>query len=233
MLTLSSEPLITFRSANTVATHLLIASALAVIVCCSLSGVGYAQGSLSLGSVQDGNIPGMTCDPMDGWYYYSNNGTNTHLVCKSVTMSCPNTQAIGLKFGYLSPVGVVPGISKPLGTIVVLGGDGGTTPGNFGFADAYFKAGYEIVEAVWATDWEQTYNPFIQGETASIQNAACRPSTFLKYVYTQIFPAVQNANFNALPKKLLPHPPPETLRVLSGPSPRLSSLPRKSDRMTY
>jgi hypothetical protein len=85
----------------------------------------------------------------------------------------------------------VPNTPKALGTIVFFTGDGGVTsqlPGTTNYADFYFKAGYEIVQLAWNDDWEYVYDPFQGSETASIQNAACRPATFLKkYVYDVLF----------------------------------------------
>lgn len=118
------------------------------------------------------------------------------MTCQNAVINCPNTQSMSLAFGEINPanVGLVP---QALGTIVILGGDGGVLPGNFGFADNFFRAGYEIVEFAWAGDWEPSYSPFTQGETASIQNAACRSATFLNFVYTTFFANTKNANSHA------------------------------------
>jgi hypothetical protein len=97
-------------------------------------------------------------------------------------------------FGWLSPVGIVPGVSQALGTIVIFNGEDGTKPGNFGYASQYFNAGYEVVEVAFEYPWMQTYESFGGNNPpyGNIQNAACRPATFLNYVYTVLFPNVQN-----------------------------------------
>ncbi|HEY3974788.1 MAG TPA: hypothetical protein VGM18_17415 [Candidatus Sulfotelmatobacter sp.] len=46
-------------------------------------------------------------------------------------------------------------------------------------------AGYEIVEFAWNDDWEYISDPIPQGTPGNIQNAACRPATFLKKYGTQ------------------------------------------------
>jgi hypothetical protein len=104
---------------------------------------------------------------------------------------------MSLTFAYLNPAGIVPGVTQAKGVIVLFGGSGGTAPASSTHAGSYFTAGDEIVEEVWATDWEPTYDPFVAGDVASIQNAACRPATFLNYVYTVIFPIIQHSNSSA------------------------------------
>ena len=177
-------------STRKIATHVLVVSALAVIACCLAPAPTYAQGSLSLGTV-DTPTTG-TCQTTDGWYYYTDPSNNVHtLNCLQTTVrNCTNANPWPLTFGYLNPAGIVPGVSKALGTIVLFTGDGGVVQllhGNFGFADKYFQAGYEIVELAWNDDWEYTSHP-ISGTTGNIQSAACRPATFLKkYVYDVLF----------------------------------------------
>lgn len=179
------------QSTANLATNLLAASALAVIVCSLFSTPTYAQGSLPLGSVVLTGVAAQ-CNPSDGWYSYINSGTTYYMECQLADISCPNTQSISYTFGYLNPAGIVPGVSQAKGVIVLFNGSGGTAPGNLGYASQYFTAGYEVVELEWDGDWEQTYNPFPNGTYGNIQNAnaACRPATFLNYVYTTIFPAV-------------------------------------------
>jgi hypothetical protein len=178
-------------SITTIAAHLFVTLTLAVVVCCLFSTATYAQGSLSLGTVDTPTT--VTSNTSDGWYYYTDPSHNVHnLNCLQTTVrSCSNAADWPLTFGYLNPVGIVPGVSTTLGTIVFFTGDGGglsVLPGNFGYANNYFKAGYEIVELAWNDDWEYTYDPFVGSESASIQNAACRPATFMKkYVYDVLF----------------------------------------------
>jgi hypothetical protein len=51
----------------------------------------------------------------------------------------------------------------------------------------YLGQGYAVVEIAWNSAWEQT-------SQANIQNAACRPATFLNYVYTNIYQSTIQPN---------------------------------------
>jgi hypothetical protein len=134
---------------------------------------------------------------MLGWYQYTDPVGNIYNVtCQAATISCPNTDNWGVTLGYLDPAGKVPNTSQTRGTIIFFTGDGGGVsqlPGTLGYADAYFKAGYEIVQVAWSGDWEYSYSSFGSGRVANIQNAACRPAVILNHVYNQVF-------------KNLPHP---------------------------
>jgi hypothetical protein len=135
------------------------------------------------------------CQP--GWYYYSNTSTPMNCYYANVT-NCPNAQNLGVTFGYLSPVNVLSNF-KPLypnGVIVLHGSGPGTSPPSFDFPDAYFKQGYEVVEVAWDHDWEKTYDPLPANTYGNIQNAACRPATFLNYVYNNIYLPISGINQN-------------------------------------
>src|SRR5882672_10749542 len=143
---------VSLRPATKIATHLLLISVLATALCCLFSAPANAQGSLSLGTVD--TPTGGTCNTSDGWYYYTDPNHNVHyLNCLQTTVrSCQNAAAWPLTFGYLSPAGIVPNTPKALGTVVLFTGDGGilrAISGTFGYADAYFRAGYEVVELAW------------------------------------------------------------------------------------
>jgi hypothetical protein len=114
--------------------------------------------------------------------------------CQNAVATCPNTANLSLTFGYLNPVGIVGGVSQAKGVIVYLTGDDGTSPGNVDYLDAYFKAGFEVVSVAWGDAWEQAYYPIPSGTYGNIQNAACRPATFLNYVYTAILPNLNNSS---------------------------------------
>jgi hypothetical protein len=58
--------------------------------------------------------------------------------------NCPNDNTLGLTYGYLDPVGLVPNVTKEQGVIVLLSGHDGTAPaddsvgitnGDYRFAD--------------------------------------------------------------------------------------------------
>lgn len=203
------------QSAMRLAAALLLVGALATTIGCSSSPTPPASSSqptppptpptqppaptpLPLGTVSTTGNATYTCPA--GWYSYNNGATP--MTCLNATISCPNTEDIGLTFGWLNPTGIIANVTAAKGVIVLFnGGGGGPLPGNFNYADNYFNAGYEVVQAAWAAnqDWEQTYFDFAQGDIANIQNAACRPATFLNYIYTNsaYFPAVQTANSKA------------------------------------
>ncbi len=101
--------------------------------------------------------------------------------CYNATITCQGTAPITVIFGY-----ALPQQPTPFGTIVFFGGGGGESPFSQpaveqSYANDYLAAGYEIVEAAWASDWEQT-SALGQPYTANIMTAACRPATFLNFV---------------------------------------------------
>jgi len=182
-----------------ITTNLLLVAAFALIACCLFSMPAHAQGSLPLGSIQILNIPtGQTlCSQGIGWYSYSTGTTTYYMNCSVATVTCSNAANLNLTFGYLNPVGIVPGITQAKGVIVYVNGDGGTSPGNTDYVGSYFTNGYEVVEMAWSDDWEMTYDPFpvtMPPTYGNVQDAACRPATFLNYVYNNIFNTVLQAN---------------------------------------
>jgi hypothetical protein len=177
-----------------VATKLLLVSTFVLIVGFLFAVPAHAQGSLPLGTIVVGDP--VTCPQGSGWFSYSQGGGTPHTMnCFGAIVNCPNTQAISLTFGYLSPVGIVTGApSQPKGVIVYHNGGPGTSPGPTDYVGTYFTAGYEIVELAWADDWQMTYDP-MGSNTPNIQLAACRPATFLNYIYTAIYqPLIQPPN---------------------------------------
>jgi hypothetical protein len=174
-------------------------------------------GSLPIGTFSSGNQ--ITCQSGAGWYFYTDSqGTKHYVNCYAAAVSnCPaynnlgvlGTQpALGLTYGYLDPVGLVPGVTIEKGVIVLLSGQDGTSPGgdpvgiadgDFMFADYYFKQGYEIVQLAWDSGWEYIENPFpitTPPTYGSIQYAACNPATFLNYVFNQLYLPIYNETNN-------------------------------------
>jgi hypothetical protein len=135
-----------------------------VALCLFVASPLHASASLALGTISVGDP--MTCPSGSGWYYFTDSGQNKHYMnCYGATVTCSNVssnvQDLGMTFGYLSPVGLVSGVTSAnlKGVIVLHSGGGGTTPaqageGDFEFADFYFGQGYEIVELAWNSDWE-------------------------------------------------------------------------------
>ena len=95
-------------------------------------------------------------------------------VCFQATVSCPNTADIGVMWGVRG--------SGHKGTVVFLGGGGGTVASGNGFFSAYNNAGLVSIEVAWATDWELAGSPF----APNILSAACRPATLLNYFHSQM-----------------------------------------------
>ena len=97
--------------------------------------------------------------------------------CYTATISnCPNTQPIGITFGWKVPSGPV------RGTIVMFSGSGGRMPSEYAddslsYASTY-ATNYIVVQAEYDSDWENPNN----SSGGSILNAACRPATFLNYI---------------------------------------------------
>lgn len=136
--------------------------------------VRASGGSLSLGSVT--NQTAQSC--MGG-------GWLSGMTCFAATLAnCPNAQDLGFQYGYLLPSG------KAYGVVVYFdGGDG--TVANMEAPESlmlqyYVAQGYEVVQVAWNTPWASVLYPWPPGTVpqGNIQNAACRPATFLNYVAT-------------------------------------------------
>jgi hypothetical protein len=101
------------------------------------------------------------------------------------TVSCPDSENISLSFGYLMPSGV------PLGVIVLLPGAGGENASQeqeAKFATKYAAAGYEVVQLQWDSAWEDATSGNLESlYSPNVQAAACRPATFLSYVYSAYY----------------------------------------------
>jgi hypothetical protein len=189
------------QSTTESATKLMLVSTLAAIAFCVLAIPACAQGSLSLGTLTNVSSPS-SCNSGGGFYYYvyPNTGLALNMTCQTATVSnCNNlsvtTSPWGVTIGYLNPVGVVSGVSVAKGLIVLHSGDGGITPASYALTDAYFRAGYEVVQVAWADDWEMISDPL--SGTGNIQAAACRPATVFNWVFLNLFPAVFNPNHQA------------------------------------
>jgi hypothetical protein len=202
-----------FASTIKIATKLLLVSTFIALALCLLvvpTNHVHASsgGSLSLGTITT-PTPLPSC-PGSGWYSYTNpnNGQVTPMRCQAnIVSNCPNAQNMSFTFGYLSPSGT---ISGPVNGVIVYftGGDGINPVNNpndpsqeFGMLGYYFTRGYEIVQLAWSTPWEATYDPFPQTTPptyGNVQNAACRPATFLNFIYNSIYvQSVANTNPNA------------------------------------
>jgi hypothetical protein len=186
--------------------NLLLALAVVLLTLITFSSHAHAQGSLSLGNV-------FLSDPVpcqgSHWFTYTNAGTVYTMNCFGGTVSnCANAQTLGFTYASMNPVGIAPGVTQAKGVVTFLTGSDGTTPtdGATGtisyetqFIGDYFSAGYVIVQVAWNSAWEQTDVP-VQSNSPNlpnIQNAACRPATFLKWVHDNIYSGVARTNSQA------------------------------------
>ena len=165
-----------------IATRVLLISTLALAAFCLLTVPIHpvhasSGGSLSLGTVT-GNTFMVACG---GGQWLSG------MTCYSATITgCANVDNINFIYGYLPPSG-----APPQGVITYFdGGDGTSAVTAEPLKDMlsyYAGQNYGVVEIAWGTAWEHTTN-------ANIQNAACRPATFLNYVYNNIYLPITTGN---------------------------------------
>jgi hypothetical protein len=107
--------------------------------------------------------------------------------CYNVVVSCPSAEPLGATYGSAPQNGSLNG------TIIMFSGLGGTTLSTDTgqeamFASYYQGRGYQIVQFKWDSDWEDTNNG-LTGHVPyawNIQAAACRPATFLQYVFANV-----------------------------------------------
>jgi hypothetical protein len=175
---------ISLESTTGIALRTFCISLVALVALCFLVPAPAAHAS-SGGSLQLGTITGNTlmvaCGGGD-WL--------PGMVCHSATVAgCPNVDNINFIYGYVAPTGV------PKGVITYFDGGDGTSAvkeePELEMLTYYASQGYGVVEIGWSTAWEHTTN-------ANIQNAACRPATFLNFVYENIYlPITTGQNGNA------------------------------------
>jgi hypothetical protein len=158
----------------------------------------HAQGSLPIGQIS--NITASNVCTGAGWF--SAPGATT--ICENAIVSCPNTVNTGVNFAYTSPSGI------PNGVITFFNGGDGTAPAGdatgtpaapLTMAQTYFAAGYEIVQVAWTAAWEGTD----QGQSGqlfpgNIQTAACRPATFINWVYNNVYLPITQQGSGGNPK---------------------------------
>ena len=159
-----------------IATRLLLISALALVALCLLTVPTHPVHASSGGSLQLGSIAvqsSITC-PGGQWLH--------GMTCfPAVLTGCQNVDQISFTFGQLIPTGTVKGV-----VVYFDGGDGITAAAEateLSMLQYYVTQSYAVVEIAWSSPWEQTTN-------ANIQNAACRPATFLSYVYNGIYQSI-------------------------------------------
>jgi hypothetical protein len=174
-----------------IALRIFCISAVAVVAFCLLAVPtspvhASSGGSLQLGSVT-GNTAMVSCQ---GGQWVA--GMNCFVATITGCNNDNNTvDPISFIYGLIIPPG------KANGVIVFLdGGDGTNAAMETDEQDmlAYYASqNYAVVQIQWATAWEQT-------SVASVQDAACRPATFLNYIYNTVYTTIatgQNANPSA------------------------------------
>jgi hypothetical protein len=146
--------------------------ALLICIVFTLAYSANAQ-SLSIGQVKLTNGTPYPCsEAANGKDFF------TGMSCLDATITgCPNVSDIGITYGYIGP-------ANPQGTVVFFSGGKGTTPTEEGddiltYAPVY-EGNFEIIQIEYQTPWE---DPSANGSGGNILNAACRPATFLNYVY--------------------------------------------------
>ncbi|HXC44057.1 MAG TPA: hypothetical protein VNY51_11125 [Candidatus Dormibacteraeota bacterium] len=148
-------------------------TAFAAIAFTLIFGVLSAQAQqvpLPLGNVNPRTIKHMQACPAA---YYPGMSCFSGMV-----QDCANASDIGFSYGVINPRGEVKG------TIVFLEGGGGTSAyQDPSYPAKYIEDGFQLVYVTWDSDWEATSG---SGGT-SIKDAACRPATFLNYIYDNLY----------------------------------------------
>ena len=106
-------------------------------------------------------------------------GYYSGMTCFQGTVTaCPNAVDLGFTYGYENPS------RRIAGTIVFMEGGGGTSAySDPSYAQKYLANGYQVVYMAWDSDWEFSSN----NTGSSIKDAACRPATFLNYIYQNLY----------------------------------------------
>lgn len=188
------------RTPSTVNPILSLACALTVAIfafCVAAPKAAQAQyGSLSIGQVINVATSTTACPTSNGWF----SGIN----CNTATVTgCINTTDMNFTFGYLLP----PSTTTVNGTIVFFNGKAGmdpagdatgAVPGETQYITDYLTAGYEIVQIAWSQPWQESLIPWPPNVTpaGNVQAGACRPATFLNYVFnnSQMYQLTLNGN---------------------------------------
>jgi hypothetical protein len=148
--------------------------ALLIVLAAALATVPHAQSqSMPIGSITITSQQAYSCSQ-------ARNGADfpQGAMCEDGQLTgCPGVAGINFTFGYIAP-------ASPKGTIVLFSGGKGTAPtedddNNVAFANSYASS-YQVIEFEWAEPWE---NETETSSGGSILAAACRPATFLSYIY--------------------------------------------------
>jgi hypothetical protein len=136
-----------------------------------------------LPTVAPTNVTPLASCPSGAGFYTTD--PNHPMACTQLSISCANTVPITMTYG-------VANASATKGTIVLFsyggGEDAASYPGEEQFyAQAYIAAGYQVVQTSWGSDWENTNNGNGGSNGYNIRTAACRPASFLNYVYQNIY----------------------------------------------
>jgi len=147
------------------------------------------QAQLNIGAVQ--NVTLYTSCPTNRDQHFASGMTCYH----ATVHGCSNAVDKDLDFGYMAPTGT------PNGVIVLLSGAGGenaSAESENTFAHDYVSAGYEVIELAWTAQWEDTGDT-TGDSTYGIKYAACRPATFLNYIYNTYYLPIKQGPHNPNP----------------------------------
>jgi hypothetical protein len=161
---------------------------LLVVVLLTFSVLGArAEAQSGLGTVTSDGLHVGGC-PM----YGGNNFFSLMTCYDGHETSCPNTAEATPPATFTFIYGVATP-TAPIGTIVFLSGGKGTTPSldagtEETFAGDYYYQHYQVVQIAWHSDWEDNG---LAAAAKSIGSAACRPASFLSWVYNNLYLPIQ------------------------------------------
>jgi hypothetical protein len=124
------------------------------------------------------------CPSGNGFYP----GTGYTVTCYTGLVACNNLPAA------IAPIWIDWSVENPgaqHGTIVMFSGGAGTSasapPGDEStYVPSYLAQGYTVVQTAWASAWEEADDGTgLYGD--NIRYAACRPASFLKYIYNNVY----------------------------------------------
>lgn len=158
---------------------------LAVAICLAILLPGSVlRAQLQTGTVTVTGTGPQYCPSGNGFYP----GTGYSMTCYQGIVACNNPPEA------VAPIWMnwsVENAGAPNGTIVMFSGGAGTSasapPGDEAtYVPGYLGQGYTVVQTSWASAWEEADDGTgLYGD--NIRYAACRPASFLKYIYNNVF----------------------------------------------
>ena len=103
--------------------------------------------------------------------------------CSRLNVSCPRLDGLGVVVAVSEPA------ASARATVLLHDNLGGVAFFDAGFVDAYHAASFRVVQAQWASDWEQS--------DVGIKHAACRYATLVEWTFANIHGADRTRGFCA------------------------------------